>query len=488
MPSLNPEALRAFDQGAACHAARDYRAAVAFYRRATEIDPGYAEAWCNLGVDLYELGGIQPALAAYQVALSLDPGFGLAHNNLGNALLRIGQPEAAEAALRMAVRLMPGGSQPLTNLGQALLALNKVAEAIDCHHKAVALAPDSADAVNDLAVALAQANRCEEALETAAQAIRLAPDYARPRLNQAMMRLKLGRLREGWAAYEWRWRHRAQDDRPPGEDWDGGPLAGRTLLLFAEQGYGDSLQFIRFVSSVLPRDGRVLLRVPSRLARLFGQIEGVDEVIPHDAPLPPYDCRLSLMSLPRIASCGLEDIPAESPYLRPDPHEAARWARRLEVLPGLKVGLAWAGAARPHDQEANLLNRRRSLRLADFLPLSEIAGVSLVSLQKDRPQSEAIPPGLALADWMEGVNDFAATAALVAGLDLVISTDSAVAHLAGALGKPVWILSRFDGCWRWLMDRDDSPWYPSARLFRQTTPGDWPEVVARVAEALRQIA
>ena len=482
MPSLIPAAVEAFEAAAALHRAGDHRGAVAGYHKAISLDPHYVEAYCNLGVDLFELGGVEPALAAYEVALALNPEFVQAHNNRGNGLLRLGRAVEAEAAFRHAHKLAPTMSQPLTNLGQALLAQNRLDEAIETHRIAVALSPQDPDAINDLGVTLAQANRCQEALEATVQAIRIAPDYARPRLNHALMLLKLGRLREGWEAYEWRWRFRSLDDRPSGPDWDGGPLRGRTLLLFGEQGYGDSLQFIRFVAKVVPKDGKVLLSVPARLARLFGQIEGIDVVIPHDQPLPAYDCRVSLMSLARLAQCGLEDIPAECPYLHPDPIEAVRWAQRLTVLPGKKVGLAWAGNPRRYDEEATRLDRRRSLNLDDFAALSAIPNLSLVSLQKDN--SEPAPPGLELADWMTGINDFAGTAALVAGLDLVITVDSAVAHLAGAMGKPVWVLSRFDGCWRWLMDRDDSPWYPSLRLFRQEAPGDWSRPLARVAEDL----
>jgi len=486
---LNPKAKQAFDQAALCHQAGDHRGAVEGYRRALALDPHYAEAYCNLGVDLFELGGVEPALAAYNVALALRPDFVEAHNNLGNALLRLGRAEEAEAAFRQAIALHPGLSQPRTNLGQALLLQNRVDEAIASHRQAVAMAPKDADAVNDLGCALAQGNLCEEALECYIQAIRLEPDYARPRVNYALTLLRLGRLREGWQAYEWRWRTRISGERPDGPDWEGGPLKGRTLLLFGEQGYGDSLQFIRFVPFLVPKDGRVVLRVPARLKRLLAQVPGLDQVIGHDEPLPPYDCRLSLMSLPRLAECEVKTIPAAVPYLYADEAEAAQWARRLSELPGRKVGLVWSGNPRRHDEEATRLDRRRSLGLADFAALADIPGLSLVSLQKDAGGLASLAtPGLQLADWMAGVEDFAASAALIMGLDLVITVDTAVAHLAGALGKPVWILSRFDGCWRWLMDRDDSPWYPTARLFRQEAPGDWSRPLARLAQELRAFA
>ncbi|HVI52007.1 MAG TPA: tetratricopeptide repeat-containing glycosyltransferase family protein [Candidatus Sulfotelmatobacter sp.] len=483
---MNPAARQAFDEAAACHHRGDKRGAVAGYHRAIALDPHYAEAYSNMGVDLLELGAADAALAAYDVALTLNPDFVEAYNNRGNALLRLHRSQEAEADFRRACGLRPDLYQPLTNLGQALLFQNRIDEAVECLRRAVDMAPHDADVVNDLGCALAQGNRCAEALDCYIQGIRLAPDYPRPRVNYALMLMKLGRLQEGWQAYEWRWRARAENARPIGPEWDGAPLNGRTLLLFGEQGYGDSLQFIRFVSGLKTDDGQVVLMVPARLKRLFENISGLDAVIGHDETPPPYDCQMSLMSLPRIVGLTLERIPAAVPYLAPDPQRMEVWRKRLSVLPGKKVGLVWSGNPRRHDEEATRLDRRRSLRLEAFAPLAGMAGLSLVSLQKDAPEGDAMPPsGLQLADWMGAVGDFAESAALVMGLDLVVTVDTAVAHLAGALGKPVWILSRYDGCWRWLMDRDDSPWYPTARLYRQNAPGDWSDPLARLIRDLR---
>lgn len=477
-----PAAKQAFDQAAACHRRGDRRGAVEGYRRAITLNPHYAEAYCNMGVDLFDLGGVEAALAAYEVAISLNPDFVEAYNNRGNALLRLDRAVEAEADFRRAVALRPDLHQPLTNLGQALQELNRLDEAVDCLRRAAALAPGDADVINDLGCALARLNHCDEALECYVGAIRLAPDYPRPRVNHALTLMKLGRLQEGWQAYEWRWRSRSPEQRAvvgdwTGPDWDGGPLNGRTLLLFAEQGYGDSLQFIRF-AAMLPRDGRVLLVVPARLKRLFQGVAGLDQVLGHDETPPAYDCRLSLMSLPRVMGTRLETIPAVIPYLAADPALRAVWRKRLAVLPGRRVGLVWSGNPRRHDEDATRLDRRRSLSLGAFAPLAAMPGLSLVNLQKDAPGGR--PPGFPLADWMGAVADFADSAALVAELDLVVTVDTAVAHLAGALGRPVWILSRFDGCWRWLMDRDDSPWYPTARLYRQDAPGDWSGPLARL--------
>ncbi len=481
-----PAARQAFAEGAACHAAGDRRGAVAAYHRAVTLDPTYAEAYCNLGLELFELGAVEPALAAYRAALALFPGFVEAHNNLGNALLRLDQPQQAARHFRTAIALDPGRPQPHVNLGQALLDLGEVTAAEASHRAALALDPALADAVNDLGLALARQNRSREALEQFERALALAPDTPRFAVNRALTLLKLGRYAEGWQAYRARWAARPGEARHgfAQPEWEGGPLAGRTLLLYGEQGYGDSLQFVRLLAR-LPRDGRVLLRVPGPLVRLLaGQDVPLAAVLDETLPPPPFDCHASLMDLARLFGLDLADLPGPSPYLRADAARREAWRARLAPLPGRRVGLVWAGSSRPWHDDARRLDRRRSLppRLLD--PLRDCAGLSFVSLQKDAVER----PNLPLLACGDALDDFAETAALVAALDLVVTVDTAVAHLAGALGRPVWILSRFDGCWRWLQDRDDSPWYPSARLYRQSAPDDWTAPLARLRQDLEIFA
>ncbi len=261
--------------------------------------------------------------------------------------------------------------------------------------------------------------------------------------------------------------------------------ADRTILLHAEQGYGDTLQFCRYVPLVAQR-ARVVLGVPTALRRLMASLPGDKLIVTEDDALPPFDLHCPLLSLPLAFGTTLATIPATIPYLRADRLLTARWRKRLTALPGLKVGLVWAGESSQAMADAQARDRRRSIPLARLARLGDVPRVSLVSLQKGAAATQAREPpaGLTIHDWTDELTDFADTAALVAGLDLVISVDTAVAHLAGALGKPVWVLNRADACWRWLRDRSDSPWYPTVRLFRQPTHGDWDPVITEVAAAL----
>jgi len=265
--------------------------------------------------------------------------------------------------------------------------------------------------------------------------------------------------------------------------WEGEPLDGRTLLVHAEQGLGSNIQFCRYLN-LIPPGGRLLLAVQPSLVRLLSSLDGPATVMAIGDSLPRADLRCPMLSLPRVLGTNeVTDIPATIPYLHADPGAVARWQRRVGMLPGLRVGLVWAG--NPEDAR---MDRRRSMPLAALAPLADLPDVSLVSLQMGRA-AQALPDaslGKVVHDWASELDDFAETAALIAALDLVISVDTAVVHLAGALGKPIWLLNRFDTCWRWLLGRDDSPWYPTLRQFRQAEPGKWGDVVARVCAALTE--
>ncbi|MCW2241333.1 hypothetical protein [Azospirillum canadense] len=281
--------------------------------------------------------------------------------------------------------------------------------------------------------------------------------------------------------------------KAPGPLWNGEPLEGRSILLHAEQGNGDVLHFVRYAPLVAQRGGQVRLAVHSGLRRLMERIPGLLSVHNLHDPLPVTDLHCPLLSLPRAFRTGLDSIPAHMPYLTADPADVERWRTRLPADGRLRVGLVWSGDPRPHSPKANAVDRRRSLTLDDFAPLGAIDGaaerIAFDSLQKgSAAQAEDPPNGLALIDRMDEIGDFADTAALITGLDLVTTVDTSVAHLAGGLGKPVWVLSRFGGCWRWLTNRDDSPWYPTLRLFHQPEPGSWAPVVASVARELEALA
>jgi tetratricopeptide (TPR) repeat protein len=477
-------------------AAGDVSAAEQAARRAVESRPGLADAHCSLGVALFRQGRRDEALACYRQATALRPDYLEAHCNIADTLLDQGQWADAEVVCRHAARLHPKAPVPpnnlgialreqgrledamaafcqaidvkgdfapaLANLGDSLRDLGRFDDAAEACKRAVAADRKCAAAHDTLGVALQALGRLDEAAACFERAVKLAPDQPRLRLNRGIAALLAGDLKRGWEGFE----ARPQPELPLPR-WQGEDPAGKTILLAAEQGYGDTIQFARFAPLLAAKGAKVVLRVQPPLKSLLG---GMSE----DEPLPACDAYLPLLSLPALLGTdSLDAIPAATSYLTADP---SRWQARLQALPGRKVGIAWAGAA--HSPRYAAIDRRRSLSPEQLAPLVAVPGVSLVGLQKDAPAPASI------AGWMDEAEDFAATAALIAGLDLVISVDTAVAHLAGALGKPVWLLSRFDGCWRWLRDREDSPWYPTLRLFRQPAPGDWDAVIGRVAEEL----
>jgi hypothetical protein len=374
-------------------------------------------------------------------------------------LNELGRPAEAEGVLRAALEAQPGSPGVLNNLGIALFAQGRLSKAEASYREALGRRPDFADAHNNLGIVL----------------------------------LAAGRFEEGWEEHEWRWKARHMAGGARGFSaplWSGEVLGeGGVLLLHAEQGLGDTLQFCRYAPLAAAR-ARVVLEVQAPLARLLSSLPGVSQVIARGEALPAFDAQAPLLSLPRAFGTTIETVPARVPYLAADPDQAAAWGRRLAALPGLKVGLCWAGEPRAGFPELAAIDARRSISLAALAPLAKVAGVSFVSLQKGAPAAQAAdpPPPMALFDYTAELADFADTAALVENLDLVISVDTSVAHLAGAMARPVWLLNRFDTCWRWLLDRQDSPWYPTLRLFRQTTPGDWTSVIADLRQALHTLA
>ena len=463
--------------------------AVACYDGALVLRPTYVEALTNRGEALIELGRLGDALASFDAALALRP-TAEAHRNRGAVLARLRRLDEAIAEYDAALTADPASAQAHSDRASALNDLGRPAEALASADRAIALKPAFADAHNNRGVALFTLRRCAEARASYERALALDPDAPEPRVNRALARLLDGDLAAGFDEYRWRWKakgayqHRPRTAYP---EWEGEPLAGRRLLVFTEQGFGDTLQFVRFVPPLAEAGAEVTLLVEPPMVRLLGaSLPGVT-VTDQIAPGAPFDAQAAMLCLPRLTGgVTLETIPAATPYLVADPAVSARWSARLAALPGRKIGLVWAGASRRDNPAASAIDARRSVRLDQLAPLAAAPDVQFVSLQVGEPAAEAqaAPPGLRLVDWTSELGDFADTAALVASLDLVITVDTSVAHLAGALGRPVWILSRFDGCWRWLEDRDDSPWYPTARLFRQQAPGDWTSAIDAVARAL----
>jgi tetratricopeptide (TPR) repeat protein len=453
------------------------------YREALRLQPRFAEALTNLANLLFDQGRPHEAEACCREAIRLRPDLPEAHNNLGNLLRSMERFEEAEAACRAALRLRPGYLSALSNLGNALRDQSRFAEAEACYRRALDQKPDYVEALNNLGGVLNDQGRPEEAERHYRSALQLKPDYVDAHVNLALTLLLMGRLEDGWRHYEWRWEKRKHEQHRGFAQplWEGGETGDRVLLLHAEQGFGDTLQFCRFVP-LAAAGGRVILEVQRPLVDLLKTLPGVEQVVAQGDPLPPFDVHCPLLSLPNRLGTSLDTLPRAS-YLTADPARAAAWRERVATLEGLKIGLVWAGSP------TMAADRRRSMMLGQLAPLGRLPGVSFVSLQKGPAAQQASQPpaGMVLHDWTAELRDFTDTAALIDALDLVIAVDTGVVHLAGALGKPVWLLNRYDRCWRWMIDRDDSPWYESLRQFRQPKPGDWDSVITAVCRALVQL-
>ena len=490
---LKPDYAEAHrDLGSGLFASNRFKEALASYDRAIALKPDHAEALYNRALTLSYLGRYEAALAGYDKAIALQPDYAVAYSNRGLVLSNLLRYEDALASCDRAIALRPDDAKAHANRGLVLSRLQRHADALASYDRAIALHPDQAKALAGRSVILADLHRHAEAQASLDRAIALSPDYADAYWYQGLCSLALGQFEHGWKLYEWRKRR----DQPIGNGafkqpvWLGDTsIAGKTLFIHWEQGLGDTIQFCRYATLATARGARVVMSVQDPLRRLL-QTVGPDIGIIGGNDVPAaFDGHCPMMSLPLAFGTTLETIPNETPYLAADPAAVARWRLRVAALAGLRVGLCWAGNPRTEQPSAHAIDLRRSITLAQYAPLAGVAGATFVSLQKGEAAAQAAaPPGrLSLHDWTGELTDFADTAALIEALDLVITVDTAVAHLAGALGKTVWILSRFDACWRWLTDRDDSPWYPTARLWRQPKPGDWDSVVAKVAAALRDL-
>ncbi len=392
-------------------------------------------------------------------------------------LRRQGRPAAAVPHLRAAMVEMPGDARLPALLGTLLAEVGPMAASVDAFQRAVALRPDAA-AWSNLGKALAAEGRFTEADNAFSRALALAPHDPQLALNHAVALLKSGRLAEGWAAFNCRHRLPGRSRALPGLQLAGlDGLQGRTVLLRHEEGFGDTLQFIRYAPLLAARGARVVAWVPAPLVRLIAGVPGVAAVVPPGAPLPPYDAWCPMLSLPQVFGTTLDHLPPAAPYLIVDPAEAARQAATLPGT-GLRVGVAWAGAARATDPAAAATDRVRSTTPDVLAPLGQVPGVRLVNLQF----GVQAPHGM--VDPMPGVRDFADTAAIIVNLDAVVSVDTAVAHLAAGMGRPVLLLDRYDNCWRWLHGRTGSSWYPTLHIHRQPSPGDWASAVVSAAAAL----
>lgn len=479
-----------------------HEAALAAANRALALKSGFVDALNNRGVALAGAHRPDEALANFDRLLAAKPDFPEAWSNRSCALRDLGLAEEALASCDKALALRPNYAEAWSNRANALSDLNRPLEAKDSYERALAASSAFADAWNNLGLTFVDMNRHADALACYERALTLAPDSAETHWNRALCLLQMGDLAAGFAEYEWRWQRkriapsRRTFDAPL---WLGdASLDGKTILLHAEQGLGDTLQFCRYAALVAKQGARVVLEVQPELTRLLTGLAGVAALVAAGEPLPPFDYHCPLLSLPLAMRTVADTIPADTPYLFADREASAQWKARIEAAAprdALKVGLVWAGGHRPHVPELRKNDARRSLDIERFAPLIAVPGVQWFSLQKGdkaarqlsamRERHEA---ARSIIDWTDALHDFADTAALVDNLDLVISVDTSTAHLAGAMNKPVWILNRLDTCWRWMLEREDTPWYPSARLFRQPTLGDWDSVIGNIKQALAAIA
>jgi tetratricopeptide (TPR) repeat protein len=478
-PAVPDELLR---HAMALHHAGALSAAEAVYREVLAACPRHAATMTLLATIIAQSGRPEDAVRMFDASLKLDRNQEVALFNRGNALFELKRHAEALASYNRAVALWPRHAPLLCNRGNALYALGRKLEALASLDRAIAIDPHYVDAHFNRANVLLALGRKTDALASLDQAAALAPDHSEAQFNRAVLRLRLGDYAEGWRLSEWRWRVPDADPERvfPQKLWLGDEdIAGRTLLLHAEQGFGDTIQFCRYAPLAAARGARVILEVQPALVPALTRLAGVTQLLPSGAPLPPFDRHCPLMSLPLAFRTELDTVPREVPYLRASPETVRKWAARLGPAQSPRVGVVWAG--NPKNSNDNL----RSAGLRALLPLLE-CGAEMIGLQKEMSPAdrELLAATPALRPLGDELADFGDTAAVLELLDLVVTIDTSVAHLAGALGRPVWVLLPKVADWRWLVGDSDGPWYPTARLFRWNDTKGWAGVVGEAKAAL----
>lgn len=464
-----------------------HREAVDTCRKALELAPNNHEVWNNLGIVLQKLNDFQGAVAAFEQSIRLKPDYADAYINMAPALQQLGRFDEAIAASERAIALDPTQINAHTNLASVLQRLNRIDDTIAACERAIATNPTQPDTYTNLGRALLGLNRLDEAIAAFSQARKIDPSNASARKNESMARLRKGELRAGFELYESRWEEAefiAQKRELACTWWRGDQsLKGRSILLHAEQGLGDTIQFARYASILAEQGASVILEAPVPLFELMSDLPGPAQIFRRGEPIPATDFHCPLLSLPFAMRTDLDSVPAKIPYLRPRTPQIARWQAETAGLTGLKVGIVWSGNPN-HKNDHN-----RSLPFTLFQKIFACRGASFVVLQKDiradeQPFLTACPN---LHNWSADFGDFAQTAGLIQQLDLIVSVDTSIAHLAGAMGKPTWILLPFAPDWRWMGNSDRNPWYPCMKLFRQPQIGDWDTVLTQVSTELTKL-
>lgn len=479
--------LELLKKAVACHTAGNLQEAEQIYLQVLEQKPDHPDATHFMGVLAYNAGNNDAAVAYLKKAIKMMPSNAGCLNNMGNVFQKQERYLESVKWYEMAVRINPGHKLAHNNIAVAYLHLGNLNKALMFVEKALALDPEYAEAHNNHCEILRAMGDNDKALAAVDKAICLSPDLVSAHWNRALIWLSKGNFQDGWAEYEWRWRRPTTQNRAfaHGTAWQGEDSKGKTLFIYEEQGLGDTLQFIRYLPMLRQLGARVVFETGPALMRLVAEnrvydrlLVGLKEV--DTRPVDRFDFYLPLLSLPRVLKTTIETIPNKTPYLAADPALCRIWKNRLSGDDSFKVGLVWAG--RPlHKNDSN-----RSIPLSLFESLGKVEGVSLYSLQKEKHEKWTDMDCLKFFEKDLGpeISDFADTAAIMANLDLIVSVDTSVVHLAGAMGKPVWTLLPFAPDFRWLLDRDDSPWYPTMQLFRQTSSREWAPVMEQVASAL----
>ena len=476
-----------FNMGIAFFEQDRFEEARCCYQNAIKFNSNLIEARYNLGIVFQQEGSLDQAIACYQKTLQLKPDFAEAYNNMGNALREQNHLQQATRCYQSAMRVRPEYADASYNLGRTYHELNSFDRAITCYQNALKIKPDYFKACNNLAKAYQDTGELGNAIRWYRRALEIKPDYADAHFNLSTANLLDGNFKAGWQGYEWRFKRPQWKKTYPYRfevpRWNGATFAGKRLYVHSEQGLGDILQFVRYLPLVKARGGTVVFETIKPLMKLLRNFSGVDEFVEVSdrAHVAPFDYYVPLLSLPGIFQSSLETIPSEVPYLFADEDKVRQWRARLPA-DGFKVGLVWAGT---------VADPKRSLPLAWFTTISQIPELQLLGLQKgisaEQVEVEGLPDGMKFTNFGQQFADFSDTAAVLENLDLVISIDTSVAHLAGAMGKPVWLLLPLVPDWRWLLNREDSPWYPSMQLFRQECFGEWDTVIRRMTDKIRQI-
>jgi tetratricopeptide (TPR) repeat protein len=455
---------------------------VRIYERLLALAPEDVQILYKLAIVSKDLGNLGAARDYCQRALNREPSNPYCMNNLGIICYMMADYDGALDCYRSALEHKPDYPEALSNMSILMHEMGAFDKALDFSSRALALRPDYPEALNNLGISLRDSGKLDQAIELFRRAAALNPNDPEIAYNLSLALLAAGNFEEGWRLHEARWKTRFLKDayrKYPKRVFNGEGRHGEVLFVYPEQGFGDTLQFCRYASMAAARGFRVVMEVQRPLVALMKTLQGIEAVIASPENPGDFDCYCPMLSLPLAMGATLETIPDKVPYLRADEKEIFKWAQRLAPMSGQKprIGLVWAGSARLHLTSLAMTDRRRSISPTMLEPLLKNKNIAFFSLQKEGPKA---PQALGLIDFMEECRDFADTAALISNLDLVITVDTAVAHLAGALGKPVWMMNRFDSCWRWQRQSDKTPWYPTMKLFHQPEAGDWKSVIGRM--------